>query len=176
MNLVRVASKIFALLLLIGCRGNDPAQAKAGVLAAPPSQSAADAQSDRYDVKILQSWQGDYPLAQLEIFPENQREHGTGYINDENDFALIWKAFKPGEDVPDVDLQDNVILFARNTRFYNRISIGKVEVQNGVAQVLAMETMSAQPIEEKVALSLAMIPRRGITAVRVGETVVRIPD
>ena len=51
---------------------------------------------------------------------------------------------------PEIDFTVNLVLFARNTQFYNRINIGKVNVSNGVAEVLAMETMSAMPIEDKV--------------------------
>ncbi len=176
MKKVLVGPVILLLVMLTGCGGDDPAQERTGALLAPPQQRAGDSQAARHDVKILQSWQGDYPVAQLGQFPANQRDHGTGYINDATEFGRIWKAFKPGEDVPDVDFQDNLVLFARNTRFYNRTSIGKVEVQDGVAEVLALETMSAQPIEDRVAMSLAVISRKGITAVRAGEMVVGIPD
>ena len=47
-------------------------------------------------------------------------------------------------------------------------------MNNGVLDVLAMETMSAMPIEENVALSLAMIPLKGITAINVGDKKVTI--
>ncbi|MCK4604026.1 MAG: hypothetical protein KAU41_04920 [Deltaproteobacteria bacterium] len=53
--------------------------------------------------------------------------------------------------------------------FYNRISIGKVNVKNGVAEVLAMETMSAMPIQDKVAMSLVVVARQGITAIQTGD-------
>ena len=118
------------------------------------------------EAKILQSWQGDYPVARLDLLPEKQREQAVGFIGDAETFGGVWKAFKPGEAVPEIDFKANLVLFARNTHFYNRIRIGKVSVTNGVAEVLAMETMSAMPIEDKVAMSLVVIPRRGITAIR----------
>ncbi|MCK5641190.1 MAG: hypothetical protein KAJ19_10345, partial [Gammaproteobacteria bacterium] len=85
-----------------------------------------------------------------------------------------WKAFKPGEAVPEVDFKTNLVLFARNTQFYNRISIGKVNVKNGVAEVLAMETMSAMPIQDKVAMSLVVVPRKGIKLIRSTDGLVAI--
>jgi hypothetical protein len=85
-----------------------------------------------------------------------------------------WNAFKPDEDLPDIDFSVKIILIARNTQFYNRISIGKVNLANGVAEVLAMETMSAMPIEDKVAFSLAVVPRHGIVAIKIGEDTIAI--
>jgi hypothetical protein len=38
-----------------------------------------------------------------------------------------------------------------------------------VAEVLAMETMSAMPIEDKVAMSLVVVVREGITAIQAGD-------
>ena len=96
------------------------------------------------EAKILQSWRGDYPVAQLHLLPEKQREQAVGFIGETKTFEHVWKAFKPGEDVPKIDFTANLVFFARNTRFYNRISIGKVNVKNGVAEVLAMQTMSAR--------------------------------
>jgi len=126
------------------------------------------------EANILQSWLGDFPVAQLKLLPETQREQTAGFINDAKNFKDIWKAFKPGEAVPKVDFKVNLVLFARNTQFYNRIRIGKVNVTNGVAEVLAMETMSAMPIEDKVAMSLVVIARQGITAVQSGGEIIPI--
>jgi acid phosphatase (class A) len=119
--------------------------------------------------QILQSWQGDYPVIQLELLPDGRRDQGIGFIDDAKTFAAVWKAFKPGEKIPEIDFKTNLVLFARNTQFYNLISIGSVKVKNGVAQVLAMETMSARPIADKVAMSLAVVPRYGITAIQTSE-------
>ena len=55
--------------------------------------------SEQNEVKILESWQGDYPVAQLRLLPEKQHEQGVGYIGDANTFEGVWKAFKPGEAV-----------------------------------------------------------------------------
>jgi hypothetical protein len=126
------------------------------------------------DIKILQSWQGNYPSNQLNLLPEGQREQVVGYINDTELFSVIWQHFKPGEDTPAIDFNTHLVLFVRNTMYYNRISIGKITMNNGVLDVLAMETMSAMPIEENVALSLAMIPLKGITAINVGDKKVTI--
>ena len=118
--------------------------------------------------EILQSWQGDYPVAQLNLLPEKQRAQAVGVISDTLTFEAVWAAFKPREALPVIDFKSNLVLFARNIRFYNRISIGQVKVTSGVAEVIAMETMSAMPIEDKVAMSLVLFLRQGITAIRTG--------
>lgn len=131
-------------------------------------------QSFNGEADILQSWQGDFPLAQLQLMPVNQREQGIGFIDNAETFAAVWKAFKPGETVPEIDFKANLVLFARNTQFFNRIRIGKVNVTNGVAEVLAMETMSAMPIEDKVAMSMVAIARQGITGIQSNDKIVPI--
>ncbi len=126
------------------------------------------------EVKILQSWHGDFPVAQLSLLPEKQREQAVGYISDAKTFENIWNVFNPDEDISEINFSANLVLFARNTQFYNRISIGKVNLTEGVAEVLAMETMSAMPIEDNVAFSLAVVPRHGIVAIKTGEDTIAI--
>jgi hypothetical protein len=100
------------------------------------------------EAEILQAWQGDYPVNRLHLLPD--------------------------EPQPELDFDNNLVLFARNIRYYNRISIGQVKVVDGVAEILAMETMSALPIENNLALSLAVVPRNGIKAIKVGDNTVVI--
>ena len=120
-------------------------------------------------VPIKTSWQSDYPVDALERLPAGQREAATGYIGDAGTFAAIWRAFKPDEAVPQVDFKQDLVLFARNVNFYNRTRIAKVQIEDGVLQVLAAETMSAAPIEDKVAMALAVVPHKGVEAIQAGE-------
>jgi acid phosphatase (class A) len=126
--------------------------------------------------KILQSWQGDYPVTHLGLLPEKQREQAVGFIAGAKTFEDVWKAFKPGEAVPEIDFKTNLILFTRNTQFYNRISIVKVSVTNGIAEVLAMETMSALLIEDKAAMAMAVIHRAGVKFIQAGTSRIPVPD
>jgi len=152
--------------MLVGCAHSESRTMK----------KADDSQAVKREAKILQSWHGDYPVAQLKLLPEGQREQPVGFITDAKTFEAVWKAFKPGEAVPEIDFRANLVLFARNTQFYNRIRIGKVNVTNGVAEVLAMETMSAMPIEDKVAMSLVLVPRKDIKSIRTADGLVTISD
>ena len=152
---------VFTFVVLLGCVHSNTGKMKKADRPQPLTGEAA----------ILQSWHGDFPVAQLQLLPENQREQGIGFIDDPEDFSNVWKTFKPGEAVPEIDFKINLVLFARNTQFFNRTRIGTVNVKNGVAEVLAMETQSAMPIEDKVAISLVVIARQGIIAIQSGNEI-----
>ena len=124
--------------------------------------------SNSQTVPISTSWQGDYPVAALERLPAGQQEAASGYIGDSLTFSTVWQAFKPDEAIPQVDFENDLVIFARNVNFYNRTRIAEVQVKE-VIEVLAIETMSAAPIEDKVAMSLAVIPCEGVEAIRVGD-------
>ncbi len=155
---------VLTLVLLFGCGVANTGTMKKTDLPQPFNGEA----------KILQSWQGDYPTAKLNLLPDDQRENSVGFIGNTETFKTVWNAFKPGEAIPDIDFKTNVVLFARNTHFYNRIRIGKVNFTKGVAEVLAMETMSAMPIEDKVAMSMVVIARQGITGLQSGDEIIQI--
>jgi hypothetical protein len=166
--------KAFPVLACIAITAGCAASMRDGeAVAGPPDQPSKSLDGE---AKILQSWQGDYPVARLDLLPEKQRGQAVGFIGDAETFEDVWKAFKPGEDVPKIDFRANLVLFARNTQFYNSIRIGKVNVKNGVAEVLAMETMSARPIEDKVGMSMVVVSRKGIKSIRTADGLVAISD
>lgn len=117
---------------------------------------------------ILQSWRGDYPVSQLNRLPEGQRASRIGYLGDAVEFADVWRVFKPGERIPELDFSKHLVVFSRNVTFYNRTAISKVILRDGVAEILARETMTALPIEDKAAMALAVIPRTGVKCIRAG--------
>ena len=164
MKRISLLLTVLTLVMLFGCSHSDTRAL----------ERADHAQAAGSEAKILQSWQGDYPVARLDLLPVKQREQGVGFINNAKTFEGVWKAFKPGEAVPKIDFKANLVLFTRNTQFYNRIRIGKVNVTNGVAEVLAMETRSAMPIEDKVAMSLVVVHRKGIRSIRTADGLVVI--
>ncbi|MCJ7593633.1 MAG: hypothetical protein MUO52_02535, partial [Desulfobacterales bacterium] len=105
--------------------------------------------------------------------PEGRRSSAVGYIGDGETFSAVWQAFEPLQNVPRVDFSTQLVVFSRNVDFYNRTSILKITLQDGVAEVLAVETMSAMPIEDKVGMALAVIPRDGVKFIQTGKE--RIP-
>jgi hypothetical protein len=132
------------------------------------ASTSAAKETPPQELPLLQKWSGDYPVADLDRLAPGQRQLPGGYIGNATEFADLWQAFKPEEPLPEVDFDRNLVVFVRNTTFYNRVNIFKVTLRDGIAEVLAMETLSALPIEDKVAMALAVIPRAGIRFIAVG--------
>jgi hypothetical protein len=116
------------------------------------------------------TWSGDYPIAALDQLPPGQQQNRAGYIGDVDTFARIWQNFMPETALPAVDFENNLVIFHRNVVYYNRTNIFKVTLTEGVAEVLAMETMSAMPVEDRAAMAMAVIPRAGVKAIRLDES------
>ncbi len=134
---------------------------------------SANGGSESKDLPIIQTWSGDYPVSQLSRLPDGQRGSRVGCLGDTATFTKMWQVFKPAEKTPEVDFSSHLVVFSRNIDFYNRTFIAKVTLQDGVAEVVAIETMSAIPIEDKVAMALAVIPREGVEFIQAGSE--RIP-
>ena len=150
-----VAGAIVGILALAGC-------------------GAADLEEQVTVLPIVEQWQRDYPVSELGRFPESQRRFQVGYFGDAATFASVWQAFQPGTPHPKVDFRRYIVLFSRNVDFYNRTSIAKVSLErDGGVELLAMETLSSLPIEDKVAMALAVIPRAGVKYLQAGTE--RIP-
>jgi len=116
------------------------------------------------------TWSGDYPIAALDQLPSGQQQNRAGYIGDVDTFARIWQNFMPEAALPAVDFENNLVVFHRNIFYYNRTNILKVTLTEGVAEVLATETMSAMPVEDRAAMAMAVIPRAGVKAIRLDES------
>ena len=143
-------------LLMSGCAKNKPVH------------------NEAMDLPMIEKWSGDYPVAGLGKLPEGQQDMAAGYIGDAETFIPVWRLFMPTEMLPPIDFSKNIVVFSRNIQFYNRTSILKVTLQGGTAEIIAMETMSALPIEEKVAMAMAVIPREGITAIQTGAEKIQV--
>ncbi len=126
------------------------------------------------DLEVIQSWAGDYPTAELHRLPEGQKQGPTGFFDTPAAFSSVWHAFKPGDLVPEVDFKKHLVVFSRNTSFYNHTSIMKVTADHGVVEVMTMSTMSAMPITDKVAMAMAVVPRAGVEVVRSGDQVIPV--
>ena len=122
------------------------------------------------DLPISASWSGDYPVSAIDQLPAGQQQSRVGFFASAAAFAKVWQHFHPGEVIPAVDFAKYLVLFSRNVDFYNRTNIFKVTLTNGVIDILAMETMSARPIDKQAAMALAVVPRGGVRAIRLDAT------
>src|SRR5260370_23716626 len=120
------------------------------------------------ELPLLQTWSGDFPVAELPRLPEPQRKSRTGYLGDTKAFAAVWQDFQPGEKTPEVDFDKNLVVFTRNVDFYNHTRIAGVKLADGVVDIIAIETMTSLPIERKVAIALAVIPRADVKYIESG--------
>lgn len=152
MTRVTTLSLVIGLICLVGCT------------------PVAVQSSEPRDLTPSATWSGDYPIAALDQLPPGQQQSRAGYIGDVDTFAKVWQNFMPEAALPAVDFANNLVVFHRNVVYYNRTSIFKVMLTEGVAEVLAMETMSAMPVEDRAAMAMAVIPRAGVKAIRLDET------
>jgi hypothetical protein len=120
------------------------------------------------ELPIPQYWSGDYTVSALNRLPVEQQKSPVGYFNDAATFADVWHAFKLGEEAPEVDFRKHLVVFSRNVTLYNQIGIVKALLRDGVAEILTIENRSALPIEDKVAMAMAMIPRAGVKFIVAG--------
>ena len=126
------------------------------------------------NIPLLKKWHGDYPVSQLARLPGGQQDLAVGYISDVETFIPIWRTFMPTEILPAVDFSKNFIVFTRNVKFYNQKSILTVRLESGTAEIIAMETLSSIPIEDRVAMAMALIPREGIRAIKSGDVIIEM--
>lgn len=125
-------------------------------------------------LKIKQVWAGNLPLAALEDLPAAQRSAPIGYIDSADTFALIWQSLQDQPAVPEVDFDKELVVFVRNRDYFNAIRIGAVRLDGGVAEILAMETLTSRPITDMVGFSMAVVEKEGIEAVAAGEMRIEI--
>lgn len=122
----------------------------------------------------MHQWNGD-PVSELRRLPKTQRKAPVGYIADTATFKSVWQAFMPGTNVPDVDFAADLVLFARNVQFYDKTSIAAMKLKDGVLDVVAIETRSSLPIEDKV-FAMAVVSRDGVASLKAGDKLLRIPE
>ncbi len=162
---LRGLANIFVLLMVFAIACSAIVNNKSGVNNDPMSMAT---------IPITNQWNGEYPVTQLDRLPEGQRNTPAGYIDDPAIFRAAWQALKFTEVPPEIDFDHHMVIFVRNVTFFNRLRIFKVSLTDGIADIMAMETRSALPIEDKVAMALAAIPKKGIRAIRSGNLLVPV--
>ena len=89
MKRISLLLTVLTLVMMVGCSRSDTSTMKI----------ADHSQAVKSEAEIMQSWQGDFPVNQLQLLPEKQRQQAVGFIDDAETFGGVWRAVKPGEDV-----------------------------------------------------------------------------
>jgi hypothetical protein len=125
--------------------------------------------------RILRTWTGGYPVAELGRLPAAVRETPVGFIADQDTLADVWEAFQPGLPPPRVNFEQELVLFVRNVDFYSRLSVLQVAVDEGVAQPVVRWNKAELPVTDEAAMVMVLVPRSGIHAVRSNGVVIPLP-
>jgi hypothetical protein len=126
-------------------------------------------------VKLLHQSHGLFPVSELKLLPEGQRDARIGYIADEKTFERVWRAFKPKDETPKVNFKDDIVLFVRNIKYVNSISNVKVSVKDAQATITFFETRTAVEIKDQLHLAMVVVPRNNIRSLRWADRVIDVP-
>ena len=119
-------------------------------------------------IPISQTWAGDLPVAALNQLPAALRDTGVGFIRDPQVLTSLVQAIRPNPEGIRFDPTREMVVFVRNTAFYNRIRIGSFRLDHGVMEIIALETRAARPITDTVAIALAVVSTEGVRELKTG--------
>jgi len=117
---------------------------------------------------------------QLVRLPERFRETPYGIIDRDSELEAIWPGFHSYDggsvSMPSVDFADQLIVFVRNTQFYNRIHLGTVNIIEGKGEIVTMETRSALPLIDKASFAMMVLNRKDVSQLRFGDQWLALPQ
>lgn len=109
---------------------------------------------------VRAQWEGTFPVADLVRLPERGDQLGTGLIADPETWSLVWRVFRPDDEVPAIDFSKEFIAFARNLTAFGKISLVHVAI-GGNSMDLRWRTPDDGPkITDKVRIAFVVL-RRG---------------
>ena len=123
-------------------------------------------------IKPTEQWSGFYPVKQLVKLPAKQQKSAVGAIQDKKTWEAVFKALQPDMKLPEVDFKKNMVVFARNIRFVNRIIGLTAMVEKETLVVRYASTRTARPIVDQVFFVAAVFPRKGISKISNGQETV----
>jgi hypothetical protein len=167
------------LLLLAGCAGEPDRPEPVAPETVVPLGTAPGVPKEwpgEIELPIVARWSGDFSVDFLEHAPENLRDQPLGYFDDPVVFGAVWQALVPGRAVPQVNFGESLVVFVQNLNSYHRVKIDRVELTDGEARVVALEAVSARPAPDRIALALAVLPRAGVRALRLGPWRVEVAE
>ena len=123
-------------------------------------------------LKPSQQWSGFYPVKQLTLLPAKQQKSPVGAIQDMKTWQAIFQALQPEMETPKIDFEKQIVVFARNTRFVNRILGLSGQLDEGTLTIRYASTRTARPIVDQLFMVVAVFPRDGIEKISNGQQTV----
>jgi hypothetical protein len=121
-------------------------------------------------IDVNKAWVGMLPIESVLLLPKVTRDHRIGIIDKEEIWSKIWKAHQPDEKQPKVDFDSQVVVFIKNVRHLNRITLVSAELDDGLLTIRSKQTRSARPIRGRVHCVLIIVQRVGIRQISDGRT------
>ena len=149
---------LFALLMV----------AAAALPAGAASKSAPNIAPQPTNIKIVMSWGADVSAAEFEALPSWIPALKGGYVCDEAAFTALWSVLKPGTIPPKIDFTKHMVVFAARDSAYEQLFVAKVDLKDGVAEVVANGYPGGQSRPDRLAIAAAVIPKFGIQFLKVG--------
>lgn len=107
---------------------------------------------------ILQTWRGEVELELRKQAPE------AGYVADTKSWEELWKAYRGGEQLPQVDFTEHLILVGVNSD-PNKIGAGLTVSEKGELAVMYSSTLIGFEDPKTCAYQFAKISRKGIKSI-----------
>jgi hypothetical protein len=129
-------------------------------------------------MELKQKWQGTFPTARLKLLAKGHQASRVAFIAEGKQWSQVWKAFDAEAKEPKIDFDKNIVVMVKNVRFLNRIFVGNATLDDGTLKVLAGETRTARPINDRVHCAMFVVPRAGIKKISDGgrSTISMQPD
>lgn len=123
-------------------------------------------------IKPVQQWGNFYPVKQLTLLPAKQQKSAIGVIQDATTWQAVFQQLQPDAKTPKIDFEKHIVVFARNTRFVNRILGLSGQLENGTLTVRYASTRTARPIVDQLFLVAGVFPREGVKKISNGQETV----
>lgn len=121
-------------------------------------------------------WRNDVPVASLKKMNKFFYE-GIGKIENNVDFELFWELFRDGNPRmlrPAIDFDNAIVVMAYSPNFYNICQIIGFDVNRGIAVPIIQSTRTTMKIQDKVYMSVVVMPREGVLAIRSGDRTLKV--
>ena len=113
-------------------------------------------------------WTGTFPCNKIYLLKPVSADNRLSILRSDKDWNNVWTVFRPGNPVPVINFEQNVVIAVRNVRYFNQVSWKSASRQNHVLSLQTLQTRTARPIGHEASCLFVVVPSDRITAVRCG--------